>query len=690
MKLNMISLFSGIGAFEVAAKRVFNEINIKAAAEIDKYARLSYLANHKIEEENFHKDIYSFDATLYKGEIDIVVGGSPCFVDGTLIYTKNGFKPIEKIVVGDEVLTHTNTFNKVLKVGSNENKETVILSAMGIVNTECTLDHPYYVREKKKKWVKNKYEYYVEDPNWKEISKAKIGDFIGIPINLLSENPLNISKDEAYVLGRYLADGHTRKDFKKSGRRNWQLMLSIGNNKVGDFTKINLNKSILKHTESVFRVVFSNKRLVELAEKYLGIGALNKKLSNEFLNLPIDILKKVIIGYMEGDGCKINNKLQATTISKELAITMSMAILKCFRELPSIHFTKRESTCIINGRVVNQKDTFLIRTFLKRKRKPSFFIENNIAWTPIKKIKLTDKLQTVYNIEVEEDNSYTANNAIVHNCQDFSIAGLKAGVLGQKGQLIWEYYRIIQEVMPKYFIYENVKGMKSDRKGETLKDFLEVFKESGYYCHWQVLNTKHYGIPQNRESIFIVGFLDKEIFDRFTFPEKMNLEKRVIDLLEDNIPQKYYLSKKFIFGMEERNKMHKKKGNGFNFNPKMHEEITAINCLTTKYGSRASDTYLKEAIYDINPCLITKNNLQEFYEQETIEIIEDNFIIDYRTRKLTPKECLRFQDFPDSFEENCRKIGISDTQLYKQAGNSISANVLEMIFIQLKEAINTK
>lgn len=562
----MISLFSGIGAFEVAAKRVFNEINIKAAAEIDKYARLSYLANHKIKEESFHKDIYSFDATLYKGEVDIVVGGSPCFVEGTLIYTKMGFKPIEKIVVGDEVLTHTNTFKKVLKIGSNKNKETIILSAKGIKDTECTPDHPYYVRKIKD----NK----ITEAKWIPISKVDIGDYIGIPLILFQDN----------------------------------------------------------------------------------------------------------IKYYD-----------------------------CF-------------------------------------------IKEKTAWIEISAINKGRKSQTVYNIEVEEDNSYTANNAIVHNCQDFSIAGLRAGVLGQKGQLIWEYYRIIQETMPPYFIYENVKGMKSDRNGETLREFLEVFKELGYYCHWQVLNTKHYGIPQNRERIFIVGFLDKEIYNKFTFPEKIELKKAIKDLLEDNVPQKYYLSKRFIAGMEERNEMHKKKGNGFNFNPKMHEEITAINCLTTKYGGRASDTFLKEPkliqagtldirgndsikrVYDINgiyPCLTTMGGgLREpkilesiIYDdynskikedgiapclttncgasaarngQKVIEIVSENksididSIIDYRIRKLTPKECLRFQDFPDSFEENCRKINISDTQLYKQAGNSISANVLEMIFIQLKEAINEK
>lgn len=244
-------------------------------------------------------------------------------------------------------------------------------------------------------------------------------------------------------------------------------------------------------------------------------------------------------------------------------------------------------------------------------------------------------------------------------CQGFSIAGLRSGVDGHRGQLIWQYFRIIKEIMPKYFIYENVKGMISDKNGKTLNDFLAVFRSIGYSCHYEVLNTKDYGVPQNRERIFIVGFLESNEYYRFQFAPKVKLEKRLKDILEDDVDEKYYLSHQFISGMLKHKERHKSKGNGFAFEPKEAKDIDKANCLSCGYGTRVTDTYIKELQ------LIQKEN--------------------YKIRKLTPRECFRLQDFPDTF-----KFIVSNTQLYKQAGNSISVNVIEMIFRQLQKAINGK
>lgn len=241
-------------------------------------------------------------------------------------------------------------------------------------------------------------------------------------------------------------------------------------------------------------------------------------------------------------------------------------------------------------------------------------------------------------------------------CQDFSIAGLRAGVEGKRGSLIWQYFRIIDEVRPPVFVYENVKGMLSDKNGKTLQDFLEVFRSIGYFCHWDVLNSKDYGVPQNRERVFIVGFLDHEAYYRFQFAPKVKLEKRLKDVFESEVDDKYYLSDKFVHGMQTHKERHKDRGNGFAFEPKSADEIESINCLSCGYGSRATDTY----------------------------IYED----DYRIRKLTPLECWRLQDFPDEAHEKAKAAGVSDSQRYKQAGDSITVAVMEMIFRQIDKAIS--
>jgi DNA (cytosine-5)-methyltransferase 1 len=128
-------------------------------------------------------------------------------------------------------------------------------------------------------------------------------------------------------------------------------------------------------------------------------------------------------------------------------------------------------------------------------------------------------------------------------CQSFSIAGKRMGTECPRGNLIYEYFRVVEESQPKVFIYENVKGFLSIDKGETFKNFIQSFKDLGYTVYHQVLNTKDYGIPQNRERIYIVGFKDNVDFH---FQEKQELNLRLKDMLEDNVDSKYLLNQELV------------------------------------------------------------------------------------------------------------------------------------------------
>jgi len=128
-------------------------------------------------------------------------------------------------------------------------------------------------------------------------------------------------------------------------------------------------------------------------------------------------------------------------------------------------------------------------------------------------------------------------------CQSFSIAGKRMGTSCPRGNLIYEYFRIVEEAKPKVFIYENVKGFLSIDKGETFKNFKNSFKEIGYTVYHQVLNTKDYGIPQNRERIYIVGFKDNVDFH---FQEKQELKLKLKDMLEDSVDSKYLLNQELV------------------------------------------------------------------------------------------------------------------------------------------------
>lgn len=171
--------------------------------------------------------------------------------------------------------------------------------------------------------------------------------------------------------------------------------------------------------------------LVEfILEHNFGTGAENKIIPNFILDLPMHKLEYFLEGYMAGDGCNIGNIYQATTVSKELAMSLCLAIQKVYHVGCCIYYDKRPDACIIEDRVVSQKSTYMIR-FRKNSQKHSqkhlWFIENDIVWYPIREISKTDKVENVYNIEVEEDHTYTANNIITYNCQDFSVAGKQKG-----------------------------------------------------------------------------------------------------------------------------------------------------------------------------------------------------------------------------------------------------------------------
>lgn len=268
-------------------------------------------------------------------------------------------------------------------------------------------------------------------------------------------------------------------------------------------------------------------------------------------------------------------------------------------------------------------------------------------------------------------------------CQDFSIAGLRAGVSGERGSLIWEYYRVISECRPRVFIYENVKGFLSIEKGRVYINFLNALRDLGYHCYAEILNTKDYGIPQNRERLYVVGFLDADRYFSFHFAPKKPLKLTLGDMLEPCVDEKYFLSERAIAGMRRKNPK-------FKGQFRLVSEFRGVsNTLTTNQGARRTDTFIKilgeldfktkdanKRVYDISgisPTLTTRSGGQ------TEPKILQRLLCSERIRKLTPRECLRLQGIDDDF-----KIVVSDTQMYKQVGNAMSQNVIEMIFRQLE------
>jgi DNA (cytosine-5)-methyltransferase 1 len=229
-------------------------------------------------------------------------------------------------------------------------------------------------------------------------------------------------------------------------------------------------------------------------------------------------------------------------------------------------------------------------------------------------------------------------------CQAFSIAGKKLGFNETRGTLFFEIERILKHHKPKVIFLENVKGLLSHDKGNTFKVIKENLEKIGYKLHYKVLNAKNYGLPQNRDRIFIVGFLDHSI--NFEFPKELNKKTKLGDILFKEVPEKYTLSDRLWNGHKRRKEEHSLKGNGFGY--KIFDE-------NSEYTSTISARYYKDG----SEILIAQENKNP--------------------RKLIPREAARLQGFPDTF-----KIVVSDVQAYKQFGNSVAVNVIEEIAKQIK------
>jgi len=224
-------------------------------------------------------------------------------------------------------------------------------------------------------------------------------------------------------------------------------------------------------------------------------------------------------------------------------------------------------------------------------------------------------------------------------CQAFSQAGLKKGFQDTRGTLFFDIARILKHHKPKAFLLENVKHLKGHDSGKTFKTIMNVLREIGYQTiEYKVLNAKDFGVPQNRERIFIFGYID---FIFFQFPEPLNLKTRVGDVLDDNVPEKYTISDLMWNSAKRRKENNQKRGYGFGFSL-FNEDSEYTSTISARYYKDGSEIWIDQG--NKNP------------------------------RMLTPNEARKLQGFPEDFA-----IPVSNVQAYKQFGNSVSVPVIRAI-----------
>lgn len=231
-------------------------------------------------------------------------------------------------------------------------------------------------------------------------------------------------------------------------------------------------------------------------------------------------------------------------------------------------------------------------------------------------------------------------------CQPFSQAGLKKGFADTRGTLFFEIERILKEKKPKAFLLENVKQLKGHDRGRTLQVILKHLDDLNYYVRYEVLRAGDFGVPQNRERIYIVGinkdrFILPEDYE-FEFPTPSHEKTRVGNILEQEVDEKFTISDALWEGHQRRKREHQEKGNGFGYSL-FNSESEYTNTISARYYKDGSEILIDQG-EGRNP------------------------------RKLTPRECARLQGFPEKFI-----IPVSDTQAYKQFGNSVAVPVIREV-----------
>ena len=232
-------------------------------------------------------------------------------------------------------------------------------------------------------------------------------------------------------------------------------------------------------------------------------------------------------------------------------------------------------------------------------------------------------------------------------CQAFSQAGLKKGFKDTRGTMFFEIARILDHHKPKAILLENVKGLRGHDKGNTFKTIISILNELGYQTlESTVLNAKHFGLPQNRERIFIVGY-KKHV--NFQFPQPPMIDTRLGDILDKKIPDKYTISDRLWEGAQRRKEKYKEKGYGFGYSL-FNKESKYTSTISARYYKDGAEIWVDQG----------KKN----------------------PRKLTPNEARKLQGFPEGFI-----IPVSDGQAYKQFGNAVPVPVIRAIAERMVEFI---
>ena len=514
MKLG--SFFSGYGGLDLALKMVFPDAETVWLSDVQEFDKKGGMSGNApaILAERFPGipnlgDITQIDWQAVE-PVDIIIGGSPCFVAGTPVLTYDGLRPIEDVKVGDLVWTHAARWKRVTNKMTRTSKTVEFRRGF-----YCTPEHRLWLREGSRHWdnATRRYRRRLAAPEWIEAKDSK-GMFAASPIDVTHEGVEKPDNLTWWQIGRFVADGYVNK----------QVNIYIGKGKEGDADMFPGWAVRQQETALCLTMPKSSSETTWLT-KHFGKLAHGKTIPAFLLAETEDNRRDFLEGYWSGDGWKPDHGRFTKSNSVSACLTIGIELLaKSLGYTCTVSQVKVAPTKTIEGRTVSQRPWWMVRATPADGRFTE--VDESWQWFKLRYAPKGGDVSTVYDLTVEGDHSFIAAGIAAHNCQDLSMAGRRAGMQPGTRSGLWEsMFEAIKTIRPRLVVWENVKGALSapafsllepdegcvgDRPdGPVLRALGRVLGDLscvGYDAQWTTIRASDVGAPHHRGRVFVVAY----------------------------------------------------------------------------------------------------------------------------------------------------------------------------------------
>ena len=711
--MRLLELFSGIGAQTTALQNLGIE-HTSVCCEIDGQAHSAYEAMHGLTE-----NLGDITKVERLPPCDLLTYSYPCIRGDQRVHTDRGLIPIKDVKVGDEVLTHKGRFRTVTGHAMTGVHGTVqVISSVGSV--VCTRDHMVLTRcdldpDSGEGYTDRRF----SAPYWAPASSLTERNLVGYPI-ITEERMFEwyalddfLGREEFWWLcGRYLSRG--RPLTGKTG-----VIAVIEKDKVEDIERFkelfrvvsvqesNVYKIDTCSMEPAFLVMICDEGFAEFCAEMFGDGAENRFIDRRVKELPVNLLRAFLDGFVAGQRIHDRRKWLWCCKSSSWRLMMDMQDIV-------MKVTRRPVTYLRISPPEGSSDavTHVITWNTDIGVDDRMFEDGGVIWSPVHSVQDCDEAVEVYDISVEEDESFVVEGLIVHNCQAVSVAGSRTGMeegSGTSSSLVWEVGRLLTVAkehgeLPEYLLMENVKGVLNNPNKAVFDRWCKHLTSLGYTQSYAVLNAKDFGVPQSRERIFMVSSLTH---GALVFPSATGRKVMLKDVMESDVDERYFLTKERIASYERHRRNQEEAGRGFGWNPAVPEGVAPT--VVTSPSSSSTSTVVVSGGKDwrerTDGIVVSGHlNLPGWFES-ALRVYDPKGVAptiptgaggghiprldvsdspagseQVRIRYLTPRECWRLQGFDDERIDRAFKVIEHDSARYRMAGNSIAVPCLEAIF----------